>query len=100
MKKTFFIITLFSVVLLSACSVQQPQPSSSTTPAQNQKVGDSVKTGKLLKLGEKYAIQETGKQPADVDSYSIDLSGYVGQKVQVTGQYSGDTLFISKVEVQ
>lgn len=88
---------------LGACSggsKSSATPTVSTPAVTQQKVGDTTKVGKIVKLGEKYAIQETGKQPAEIDSYGVDLSGYVGQKVSITGQYSGDTLFVSKVEVQ
>lgn len=69
-----------------------------TTVEKKEKVGDTTLTGKITKVGDKYFITVSGKQPQDLDSYSVDLSQYVGKTVTVTGQYSGDTLFVGKVE--
>ncbi len=63
-----------------------------------QKKGDTIKTGKLIKIGAQFYIQEPGKSPAQIDSYVVNLSSYVDQSVKITGQYSGDTLFVGKVE--
>lgn len=41
-------------------------------------------------------LKEDG-QNVFVDSYSLDLADYVGQKVTVVGQYSGDELFVTKI---
>jgi hypothetical protein len=92
-----------SALLMSACSsASQPASTTETTqpaaPAAEVKKGDTTKTGTISKIGEKYFLQESGQQPAEVDSYAVDLAQYVGKKVTVTGQYSGDTLFIGKVE--
>ena len=94
-----------SFLTLSACTAQ-PANSTATsstttatqTPAQNVvKQGTTTKTGKIIKLGGTFYIQEVGKQPAGIDSYKIDLSQYLNQTVTITGQYSGDTLFVGSV---
>ena len=33
----------------------------------------------------------------EIDSYGYDLSNFVGKKVEVEGQYSGDTLFVGEI---
>jgi hypothetical protein len=106
MKKALFILSsLFvSALLVSACTAFSSKPSqngSQTETSDSQQVeksGDTTKSGKISKSGEKFYLQETGKSPIEINSYSIDINQYVGQTITVTGQYSGDTLYIGKVE--
>lgn len=63
-----------------------------------EKKGDTSVTGMISASGENYLITAPGKAPKGLDSYAVDLKQYVGKTVTVTGQYSGDTLFVSKVE--
>lgn len=67
-------------------------------PAANQKAGMTTKTGELSKKGSAYYLEEAGQSPKEVDSYTVELDTYVGQTVTVSGQYSGDTLFIGSIE--
>ncbi len=39
----------------------------------------------------------TGGKLTGVASYSVNLDDYVGQKVEVTGQYSGTTLYADSI---
>lgn len=90
----------FSFLLLG-CSKRSANPETSqTSPSSDtqQKTGDTTKTGVILKIGTKYYIQESGKQPSEVDSYSINFSSYVNKSVTIAGQYSGDTLFVGKID--
>ena len=90
-----------ATLLLSACGPTASPSSAPAAPAASaptQKVGNTTKSGKIVKLGASYYIQEEGKQPAQIDSYQIDLSQYVDKTVTITGQYSGDTLFVGKVQ--
>ena len=32
-----------------------------------------------------------------VETYSVDFAAHEGQMVEVTGKYSGDTLFVSEI---
>lgn len=99
-------IAATAMVLFSACSLlpgQTSEPVQSTTntggaPAAAEKSGDTTKTGVISEAGGSYFLQEAGDTPRVVESYSVDLSQYVGQTVTVTGQYSGDTLFIGSLE--
>jgi hypothetical protein len=69
-----------------------PTPSLAATA----KVGTTTKTGMITKVGNTYLLGQ-GATAAGIDSYNIDLSQYVGQTVTVSGEYSGDTLFVTKV---
>ena len=64
---------------------------------ENNKIGETSKTGVISQAGDKFFITETGSSPEEIDSYQIDLSQYVGRNVNITGQYSGETLFVGSV---
>ena len=78
-------------------SLPTPTPSVTANPAA-QKQGDTTKTGVISASGGVYFLTETGASPKMIDSYSIDFADYVGQTVTVTCQYSGDTLFVSRIK--
>ena len=103
MKKSISVgvVLVISLFLAGCQNSQNIAPSaevSPNTPAAANKTGDSTKTGKVTKAGDKYYLQQTGQATVELDSYSVDLSQYVDQTITVTGQYSGDTLFVGKVE--
>ncbi len=91
-------VTLSSLIFLSGCSAASAPSASSDTPVTTEKSGTTTKSGKITKAGAKYFLTENGKQPQEIDSYSVDLSTQVGKTVKVTGQYSGDTLFVDQAE--
>lgn len=101
-------ILVLSVVIFSGCLPGQTDQSGAgdptaadnqtIVPAADQKSGDTTKTGTVSTAGGKYFLAEPGQPPREIESYSVDLAGYVGQTVTVTGQYSGDTLFVGRVD--
>lgn len=92
-------IVLVSMLTLAGCSSSSSSaPATGAAPAAQQKTGQTTKTGKILQTGEKFFLEERGKSPVELDSYSVELSTYAGKTVTVTGQYSGDTLFVSEVK--
>lgn len=96
-NKTFLSFLLISAVFLTGCtSTSTTSPEESTSQVQ-QKQGDTTITGKLSGSENAYFIQESGKTPIMIDSYSLDFGQYVGQVVTIVGQYSGDTLFVSEI---
>lgn len=69
------------------------------TPTDNQSV---TKTGILRKGASAesgFLLIESDKAEA-VSSTSIELDRYVGKKVEITGQYSGTTLYADSVNLQ
>lgn len=93
-------VVLVAGVAFAGCGQQQ---NGTTTQAQQratetEKVGDTTKTGVISFTNGRYFLAETGQTPKEIDSYAVDLSAYVGKKVTVTGQYSGDTLFVGSIE--
>ena len=98
---------VFSIVLvlgasfaLAACSGSSSSSSSTTTPAVETQLkdGDTSITGVISLSGEKYYITDAAGKSQDLDSLAVELSEHVGKTVTVTGQFSGTTLFVGKVE--
>ena len=99
-------LILITSIILAGCT-SKSAPASVTAPGgaadgaamkAEEKKGDTSVTGMISASGENYLITAPGKAPKGLDSYAVDLKQYVGKTVTVTGQYSGDTLFVSKVE--
>lgn len=102
MRKTIVGLSLAAVVgsgwLLSGCTI--PGMPAGTDTTTTEKSGDTTKTGTIMKAGELYFLNEPdSNKPLAIDTYSVDLAQYVGKRVKVTGQYSGDTLFVGKIEL-
>lgn len=61
---------------------------------------EPVKVTGILNVGKgddyEYAIMSEGKL-VGVNSYTVQLKDYIGQRVEVIGQYSGTTLFADSV---
>lgn len=106
MKQTTLLVVgiLLSGVVLAGCTgAAQPSkttpvaPAGSTTEAEAKK-GTTTKTGVISQAGSQFFIQSAGEQPAPIDSYAVDLTQYVDQNVTITGQFSGNTLFVGSIE--
>lgn len=92
-----------SGALLTGCGLTKTttpaaQPATGGAPAAEQKVGDTTKVGTVSESSGRFYLNVTGQPPQEIDSYSVDLSGYVGQSVTVTGQFSGNTLFVGSIK--
>ena len=101
MKK--FLIILSAGLIFSACIKTTPATNTNTqgsnqVPAAEQKQGDTSKTGTISQSGAIFFINVIGQEPEIIESYAVELADYVGQTVTVTGQYSGDTLFVGSIE--
>ncbi len=101
-----YLVALFFVIVtlvFAGCSRQLPATSTDAqtgveaSPAAA-KVGQTTKTGQIIQLEGKYYLQQSGQEPLGIDSYNVDLSSSVGKTVTVTGEYSGNTLFVGKLE--
>ena len=108
MKATLLAVVLGTSLVLAGCTATQPTaaPAGTVNQAGDQdqpnaaekKVGDTVMTGTISQVGEKNFITVAGQTPKEIESYLVQLSEYVGKTVTITGQYSGDTLFVGKIE--
>jgi hypothetical protein len=103
-KLSYFLVLLVSSVVFTGClggstpADTDQSAIDNNVPAADQKSGDTTKTGTISSAGGKYFLSEPGQPPREIESYSISLSEYVGKTVTVTGQYSGDTLFVGKIK--
>lgn len=105
-KLTIIGLVFVTAVAFSGCTQKNTSDSTQGTSnsgavggsKEEQKRGDTTKVGTITAAGGKYFLTEIGSSPKEIESYSVELSDYVGQNVTVTGQYSGDTLFVGKVE--
>lgn len=97
MMKALF-ATIIIVVALTACTNQQQAPAVSAEPPTSQeKSGITTLTGMVEQVGKQYWLSHDGER-TEVSSYTVDLSIYVGKTVSLTGQYSGDTLFVQEAK--
>ena len=101
MKKFVLPVLLLASVSLAACThtASPASDSSDGAPGIEDKQGDTTKNGTLVKQGEKYYIKAETGEMEEVESYSVDFSEFENQRVSATGQYSGDTLFIGKMDL-
>lgn len=89
-------ILLTTSLMLGGCSLSNQ---STPTPAQQQKKNiNTTLEGTVVQTATGFAIQTNAPTPTGIDSYEIPIKNYLQQKVRMTGQYSGDTLFVDKVE--
>jgi len=102
MKKIVTLLIIAAIVMLVVLlgKVALSKLKSTSNPTTSQKVGTTTKTGVISTSNNVFYLQETGQTPKEVDSYTVELSDYVGQTVTVSGQYSGDTLFVGSVETK
>lgn len=104
MKIVFPLVVIVCAVVVSGCmpgsdnSTSAPSQTEQSAPAANEKSGDTSKTGTISTSEGRYFLQESGGTPEEIESYAVELEEYVGQTVTVTGQYSGDTLFVGSVQ--
>lgn len=99
MKRLVLVPITILVLTFAGCSRQMPAASTEvSTPASNEKVGKTTKTGEVVLLNDKTFLQESGQTPIEIDSYNVDLKSHVGQIVTVTGEYSGNTLFVGELK--
>lgn len=98
MKQYFVIAVLvFASVLVSGCQKESPV-GTPQAPAVKEKQGETTKTGLVIENSGTFVLQVVGEPPTAIDSYGVELKNYVGQTVTVTGQYSGDTLFVGEIK--
>ncbi len=104
--KTVAVVAIISVttVLLSAC---QSSPAGTTaddgTDATAEsgleaKQGTTTLEGTVSGSAGAYVLENPTAPPTPIESYDVDLSTHVGDRVTVSGQYSGNTLFVTEVE--
>jgi PBP1b-binding outer membrane lipoprotein LpoB len=91
MKKYLIIASLIvSAFTLSSCGTPQK------TEIREQKL--EVREGVLqIKSGEVYLLSTTDGI-VNITSNKVNLDNYLKKKIKVTGMFSGDTLYVDKLE--
>ncbi|MFZ5376217.1 MAG: hypothetical protein ACOZAN_00925 [Patescibacteria group bacterium] len=104
-KRCHFLVGMLMVapIILSACtgsSLATPEKTSGDTEKlkAEQKSGDTTMSGIVSEVGGRFFITAAGSPAKEIESYSVNLGDYVGREVTITGQYSGDTLFVGKIQ--
>lgn len=96
---TFVIVAVASVGLMAcgATTDTTSTPSSDNTQLQ-EKQGTTTLNGTVAGSEGSYVLESPTSPPTQLESYDVDFSQYVGDRVTVKGQYSGNTLFVSEIE--
>jgi len=95
----YFLLTSFICLTMVTAGCQAQSPATPTQPVVlEEKQGETTKTGVIIENNGQFLLQAAGAAPLGIDSYSVELKDYTGQTVTVTGQYSGDTLFVGQIE--
>lgn len=90
-------IVAFCTGIFSACVKGNSTTDSMNSTGLEQKNQDITLSGILSKNGELYFITDSVGKIHDVETYSVDFGSYVGKQVTATGQYSGNTLFVTEI---
>lgn len=92
-------LSLLLFILSTSLSLGACTPTTKTSPTSLETESPDVTlTGNLIQASTRFSLTSTGKAPVELDSRKVKLVDYVGKTVSVTGQYSGTTLFVDKIE--
>jgi hypothetical protein len=99
------VLILGSLIFFAGCQQKlvPPTPPTETQTeaeplAQPTKEGYATLKGIIVKLGSNFVVIDELDAQHEIDSYSLDFNQYIDTEVSVTGQYSGETLFVSEIE--
>ena len=95
MKKNIFVICSFVLIssfIFSSCN------SSSKSEQYLEKNQEIVLTGRITKSGSGYILTTSSGKIQELESYTIEFANYINQTKTVTGEFSGNTLFVTQVE--
>lgn len=98
-KKILFSMVIIFVFggFLSGCSHIKNNDNSLQNNEYEQKNTTIEITGTLSQNGELFFITDSSGQIHDIETYSVSFAEYVGKTVTVSGQYSGNTLFVTSI---
>lgn len=94
MKLTKILLVLVSAVLIGGCNLNFLTAKKVDTLTESP---DVTLVGQLVKSGEGYFLTKDDGSNVDLDTREVDLGKYEATAVVVIGQYSGTTLFVSKI---
>lgn len=97
MKHTFIGLTLVSSIFFTGCLPQSSDTSNSEESTSDARVGETTLTGEISASGNVAVLTTEDGEAVTIESYAFELLDYVGKKVEVTGEYSGNTLFVDDI---
>lgn len=101
--KAFFVGIIFLVLVGVGAYVGLKYFYKPSTGPQTSKTAVITKTGTLQKStiaqSDFTHVIITPDASVGVASYTLNLDDYIGKKVSVTGQFSGDTLFADSIHI-
>lgn len=90
--KTLILSALLTAsIFFGGCLVAKPADIETESP-------DVTLSGTIIQAGTKFSLSVPDKPLVELDSRQVDLGDYLGKTITVTGQYSGTTLFVSKIQ--
>lgn len=96
-KFPFILIFVVSLGFLSGCSHVKSGSEPGVNTKLEQKNAVVTITGTLSQNGELFFITDSLGAIHDVETYSVSFDEYTGKAVTVSGQYSGDTLYVTQI---
>lgn len=94
---TLCFILITSLVMFSACGESNSTFESSSSKQLEQKNESFSLSGKLSKNGDLFFITDSMGAIHDIETYSVDFDSYVGKTITVSGEYSGNTFFVTQI---
>jgi hypothetical protein len=91
------LILVGSIGLFSGCSLLDKGFESENSSELEQKNAVISISGKLSQNGELFFITDILGNIHDVETYSVQFEDFIGQTIKATGQYSGDTLYVTEI---
>lgn len=91
------LVIITTVGFFSGCSLVNRSSDSMNTGELEQKNTVITITGVLSQNGELFFITDSAGVIHDVETYAVSFSEYVGKTVTVSGQYSGNTLYVTEI---
>ena len=95
MKK--LICIFLTLLAISGCNLLGEQPETTDSSTTEQKQGETTLTGKLVGTGDSAVLQQDNGDTTILESHSLNFDEYHNNEVQVTGEYSGTSLFVDEI---
>ena len=95
----FSLLVITFSTFFSGCSLLKDGLETMKNEGYEQKNSEITLTGMLSKNGRLYFVTDSSGTLHDVETYSVSFDEYVGKTVTVSGQYSGNTLFVTEISL-
>ena len=98
-KRNIVLLLVFvaTMSVFSGCSLLNKSSDSMKNDEYDQKNAVITVTGRLSQNGALFFITDSTGMIHDVETYAVSFAEYVGKTVTVSGQYSGNTLYVTEI---